>query len=154
MPISNLPPAVSSKNYAQLQHKEPAVKLERSLTRKLTRKFRKSNFSDTDSSKSSSTSLSTPSPSSPSSPAHSRRSSNDGGPLTHVKSGQSTESTTSNSSAYDYGYGSGCYAVNLEHMYPRSKTLQVPTMTTEPEEREIIVRGLHKFTAQDYMSLL
>lgn len=196
LPKSNLPPAVSSKNYmlpAEAEH-VPAKTFSRSLTTKLSRKFtvkkssRSSASSDSDSHSSTSTSSycttpvpsksgylsmnhlsnsndSSPVPSRPASPSHSREASaHDGGPLRPVKSGYSDESAHSSSSAYDYGYGSGCYAVNLEHMYPRKQQnlvlpLDVLAGTGEfydvaPEEQDFITRGLKKFSVQDYLAVL
>ena len=178
---SRLPPAVSSKTYVDPDERIVAASSSTSsLTRRLTRKFKRStpsNESDSSTcstpvpsksghfgSKTSLSSDESPSQSSMSSPIQSRRNSSGGGPLTQVRSGCSSASVNSSGSAYDYGYGSGCYTVNLEHMYPRKQSTLVLPMDVlvndggfyniEPEEKEIITRGLKKFSAQDYLALL
>lgn len=54
------------------------------------------------------------------------------------------------SSIYDPGYGAGRFAVNLEELLAEQ---DLPEWN-DPEVQQLKQKGLHKYSAQDYASLL
>ncbi|ORY81959.1 hypothetical protein BCR37DRAFT_387451 [Protomyces lactucae-debilis] len=61
-----------------------------------------------------------------------------------------TKRLSTGSSVYDPGYGAGCFAVNLEELLAEQ---DLPEWN-DPEVQQLKQKGLHKYTAQDYTSLL